>query len=110
LDLAPYIFTPMATYVYETIPQHPNELPVRIEVVQSMKDRPLKRHPETGEPVRRVISGGFGLMGVGDKGANLPQATRHRTRGVDDARPAMVPRRHAPPPVPPLILPEAAPE
>ena len=76
MDLAPYIFTPMATYVYETIPQHPNELPVRIEVVQSMKDRPLKRHPETGEPVRRVISGGFGLMGVGDKGANLPQATR----------------------------------
>jgi hypothetical protein len=27
-----------------------------------MKDAPLTRHPDTGEPVRRVISGGFGYM------------------------------------------------
>jgi hypothetical protein len=66
----------MATYVYETIPQRPDELPVRIEVVQSMKDRPLKRHPQTGEPVRRVISGGFGFMGVSAKNMQRPQATR----------------------------------
>jgi predicted nucleic acid-binding Zn ribbon protein len=57
----------MATYVYETIPAQSGEEPRRFEVVQSMKDRPLTRHPDTGEPVRRVISGGFGLMGVGDK-------------------------------------------
>lgn len=57
----------MATYVYETIPRHPDEAPRRFEVVQSMKDAPLERHPETGEPIRRVISGGFGLMGVRDK-------------------------------------------
>jgi predicted nucleic acid-binding Zn ribbon protein len=66
----------MATYVYETIPRHPDELPVRIEVVQSMKDRPLKRHPQTGEPVRRVISGGFGFMGVGGKNTKSHQAAR----------------------------------
>ena len=27
-----------------------------------MKDEPLRVHPETGEPVRRVISGGLGYM------------------------------------------------
>jgi hypothetical protein len=52
----------MATYVYETIPRQPGEAAKRFEVVQSMKDAPLERHPDTGEPVRRVISGGYGLM------------------------------------------------
>ena len=52
----------MATYVYETIPREPGAAPRRFELVQSMKDAPLSRHPETGEPVRRVISGGFGVM------------------------------------------------
>jgi predicted nucleic acid-binding Zn ribbon protein len=57
----------MATYVYETIPQRDGEPPRRFEVVQSMKDAPLTRDPQTGAPVRRVISGGYGLMRVGDK-------------------------------------------
>lgn len=52
----------MATYVYETIPRQPGEAPRRFEVVQSMKDAPLDRHPDTGEPVRRVISGGYGMI------------------------------------------------
>ncbi len=52
----------MATYVYETIPRQPDEAPQRFEVVQSMKDAPLQRHPDTGEPVRRVITGGYGLL------------------------------------------------
>lgn len=55
----------MATYVYETIPTRDGEEPRRFEVVQSMKDAPLTRDPQTGARVRRVISGGFGLMGVG---------------------------------------------
>ena len=66
----------MATYVYETIPQRSDEFPVRFEFVQSMKDEALKRHPQTGEPVLRVISGGYGFMGLGGKGAVAPQATR----------------------------------
>jgi len=57
----------MATYVYETIPAKAGENPHRFELVQSMKDAPLQRHPDTGEPVRRVVTGGFGLMGVGAK-------------------------------------------
>ena len=52
----------MATYIYETIPRQAGTEPRRFELVQSMKDAPLTRHPETGEPVRRVISGGFGLL------------------------------------------------
>ncbi len=57
----------MATYVYETIPRQPGDAPRRFEMIQSMKDAPLSRHPDTGEPVRRVISGGYGLMGVSEK-------------------------------------------
>ena len=54
----------MATYVYETIPQTPDELPFRFEIKQSMNDQPLARHPETGVAIRRVITGGFGIMGI----------------------------------------------
>ncbi|MDD2764460.1 MAG: zinc ribbon domain-containing protein [Opitutaceae bacterium] len=66
----------MATYVYETIPRHPDELPLRFEVIQSMKDAPLTRHPDTGEPVRRIISGGYGLMGVSGKNTPVPAVAR----------------------------------
>jgi predicted nucleic acid-binding Zn ribbon protein len=65
----------MATYVYETVPQHPNNLPMRFEIVQSMKDAPLTRHPDTGEPVRRIISGGYGLMGLSGRSVK-PQVSR----------------------------------
>jgi hypothetical protein len=57
----------LATYVYETIPEQPGEPPRRFEVVQSMKDAPLTRDPDSGQRVRRVISGGYGLMGVAEK-------------------------------------------
>ncbi len=55
----------MPTYVYETIPGSGEEIPQRFEVRQSMTSAPLTRHPETGAPVRRVITGGTGLMGGG---------------------------------------------
>jgi len=66
----------MATYIYETVPERPSDLPERFEVIQSMKDAPLVRHPDTGRPVRRVVTGGYGLMGVGAKNAPAPRATR----------------------------------
>jgi predicted nucleic acid-binding Zn ribbon protein len=52
----------MATYVYETIPKNPAGKPRRFEVEQKMSDPPLKTDPKTGEPVRRVIIGGSGLV------------------------------------------------
>ena len=46
----------MPTYVYEVIREEGDDRPAeRFEVVQSMKDDALAEHPETGEPVRRVI-------------------------------------------------------
>jgi len=59
----------MATYLYETIPRTPGEVPETFEVIQSMKDAPLTKHPETGVPVRRVITGGFGFV---TKGGSSP--------------------------------------
>jgi predicted nucleic acid-binding Zn ribbon protein len=55
-------FLVMTTYVYETIPQTKGQKPKVFEYRQSMTEAALTKHPETGEPVRRRISGGFGLM------------------------------------------------
>jgi predicted nucleic acid-binding Zn ribbon protein len=52
----------MATYVYETIPKNPKEKPRRFEVEQRMSDPALKVDPKSGEPVKRVIIGGSGLV------------------------------------------------
>ncbi|MFO0826313.1 MAG: zinc ribbon domain-containing protein [Gemmataceae bacterium] len=45
----------MPLYVYEVV------LPdgsggEQFEIIQKMSDAPLKKHPETGQPVRRVLS------------------------------------------------------
>jgi len=52
----------MPTYVYEYIPAD-GGAPERFEVVQGMSEEPLAVHPQTGEPVRRVITGGLGVTG-----------------------------------------------
>lgn len=41
----------MPIYVYETIGGQP---PERFEFFQKMSDPPLERHPETGQPIRRI--------------------------------------------------------
>lgn len=43
----------MPTYVYQVITDDDSEGEV-FEVVQRMADAPLKTHPETGQPVRRI--------------------------------------------------------
>ncbi|MEC8928862.1 MAG: zinc ribbon domain-containing protein [Verrucomicrobiota bacterium] len=52
----------MPTYTYETIPQKKGERPRQFEVVQKMKDPPLKKHPDTGQPCKRIITGGCGVV------------------------------------------------
>ena len=52
----------MTTYVYETIPAKPGEKPRYFEIKQNMNDKPLTKHPKTGEPIRRVVLGGFGTL------------------------------------------------
>ncbi len=44
----------MPTYVYQVINEDGSEGET-FEVVQKMTDPPLKEHPETGKPVRRVL-------------------------------------------------------
>lgn len=58
----------MAIYVYETIPQKSGEKPRYYEIQQGMKDAPLTKHPETGEPIRRVVLGGLGVLSSGTRG------------------------------------------
>jgi hypothetical protein len=52
----------MPTYEYETLPTD-GRPPVRFEVQQRMSDPPLEVHPQTGEPVQRVISAAFVVGG-----------------------------------------------
>ncbi len=58
----------MPTYVYETIPADTTTPARQFEVFQRMADAPLTTDPDSGLPVRRVISGGAGLTGLSPKG------------------------------------------
>jgi len=69
----------MTTYVYETIPAKAGEEVRRYEIRQSMKDAPLTKHPETGEPIRRVITGGLGFVNSSGRGESklAPRRSSH---------------------------------
>ena len=56
-------FRAMPIYVYETTGKKKR----RFELKQCMSDDPLTHDPESGEPVRRVITGGYGIMQKGKK-------------------------------------------
>ena len=59
----------MITYTYETIPADSSGDRERFEWRQSIHDPALKFHPETGVPVRRVITGGAGYLSSGKDSA-----------------------------------------
>lgn len=61
----------MAIYVYQTVPALEGEPVQTYEIRQSMKDAALTEHPETKEPIRRVITGGLGIM-TSSKGGSAP--------------------------------------
>jgi predicted nucleic acid-binding Zn ribbon protein len=65
----------MTTYVYETIPQKAGEKPRYHEIKQRMTDAPLTTHPETGEPIRRVVLGGFGVLSSGQASPAAPASS-----------------------------------
>jgi predicted nucleic acid-binding Zn ribbon protein len=65
----------MTTYVYETISDKKGAKVKHYEFRQSMLDAALSRHPETGEPIRRVVSGGYGILKSGSS-APAPAAPR----------------------------------
>jgi predicted nucleic acid-binding Zn ribbon protein len=47
----------MPIYEYETIPQSEKDPVRRLEIRQSMSEKPLSKHPETGQPIKRVYAG-----------------------------------------------------
>ena len=66
----------MAIYVYETIPNNPRQKPRQFEVEQKMSEPALTVDPKTGLPVRRVISGGSGIVTHG--ASILSMKVKHR--------------------------------
>lgn len=48
----------MPTYVYETV-RKDGSAGETFEVIQQISEPPLTQHPETGEPVRRIIQAPF---------------------------------------------------
>ena len=68
----------MATYTYETIPQKKGQKPRRFEIEQKMSDSALTHDPESGLPVRRVITGGSGniMRGTSILSMNNPRKGR----------------------------------
>jgi len=70
----------MPIYVYETTDA---SKPLRrFEVQQSMKDEPLRVDPKTDEPVRRVISGGYGVhVPGGSAGPSVGSVGSHEPGG-----------------------------
>ena len=65
----------MPVYVYETLPKDAKAKPRRFEVRQGMAEAPLKTDPETGLPVRRVISGGLAIPRGKTNARPAPAAT-----------------------------------
>lgn len=46
----------MPTYVYEILDKKGEGTGKTFEVIQSMKEKALTKHPETGQPVRRAVT------------------------------------------------------
>lgn len=66
----------MPIYEYETIPSEETQQPSRrFEIRQAMADAPLTRHPESGEPVRRVYAA-FSV-GAGGSGSSSKSSASH---------------------------------
>jgi predicted nucleic acid-binding Zn ribbon protein len=66
----------MTTYVYETIPAKKGGKVRHFEIKQSMKDNALTKHPETGEVIRRVVLGGYGVLKSGQPAPRVPAPSR----------------------------------
>ncbi len=52
----------MPTYIYETVPARKGARVKRYEIRQSIKDAALREHPETKEPIRRVLADSVSVL------------------------------------------------
>jgi predicted nucleic acid-binding Zn ribbon protein len=69
----------MPTYVYEILDQHGRGTGRTIEIVQSMRDEALRKHPETGEPLRRVPQ----VPNIAGPGSNLKSKSMLSNRNLE---------------------------
>lgn len=68
----------MPTYVYETVPTRKGEKPKQLELQQKMSEPALTKHPETGQPIRRLIVGGSGWVTHGASILSIKTKARRR--------------------------------
>ena len=68
----------MPTYVYEVV-KPDGTGGDRFELLQAMSEPPLQEHPETGEPVRRVITG----FAIGGKSTDIGNPKLLSDRNLD---------------------------
>lgn len=68
----------MPTYVYETVPTRKGEKPKQFELQQKMSEPALTKHPETGQPIRRLIVGGSGWVTHGASILSIKTKARRR--------------------------------
>ena len=61
----------MPTYVYETVTASGQD-GARFEVRQGLAEAPLTHHPDSGVPVRRVLSGGLATFTGGAAAGGAP--------------------------------------
>jgi hypothetical protein len=57
----------MIIYVYETIPESPGAKARHYAIKQNRGDAPLTIHPQTAEPIRRVVLGELGELTLPDR-------------------------------------------
>lgn len=70
----------MPTYTYETISTDPDQEPSRFEIFQKISEDTLTHHPETGEPVRKIIASGFSMKRrIVNGGTNIDKSSAAAT-------------------------------
>jgi predicted nucleic acid-binding Zn ribbon protein len=68
----------MPTYVYQVVTKDDSEGEI-FEVVQPMSDKPLKKHPETGEPVTRIPA----LPNIAGKWSDMKTKSTLKNKNLD---------------------------
>jgi hypothetical protein len=74
----------MPTYCYETADDGPNRT---FEIYQSIKEKALTIDPETGRPVRRVISGGLEMPRAKSDPPRIPRVQHSDSCACCNPRP-----------------------
>lgn len=67
----------MPTYIYETVAAKKGARVKRYEIRQSIKDAALTQHPETQEPIRRVLADTVSVITSSGSSSSASSSHRH---------------------------------